>query len=223
LVKADAERRLTAAVSLSPIANATRFRVCVARLDCEVARLDCDEIAIGTVIFFREGALMATDDAMLETMPDIGRVQSFREEKRRKLGPITRLAAALTVGATTAALTTMAFGQADNTNSLTTPNWVPNHSYARNPAYDRPSSEPSYNYDPAFDSRRAYMDQAGRRWDATASSGRPSPAPFEPERVFGYPYADSSTPPSYARRGSTGVAQDSNPDDYATGIYNPKP
>ena len=161
---------------------------------------------------------------------------------------IPKLVAAITVGATAAALTTATFGQADNTNSLTTPSWVPNYSYAPNYAYDRsytyvprrytygprrytyapsypyPSytHDPKYAYDPYHSSRRAYMDQAGRRWDAMASIGQ-GPTPYERERMFGYPYAEWSTPPNYSRRGSTGVSQDSNPDDYATGIYNPKP
>jgi hypothetical protein len=149
---------------------------------------------------------------------------------------IIRLAAAITVGAMTAALATSTFGQADNTNSLTAPSWVPNRSYEPNYAYDRsypyapsrtstyapyPSSEPRYSYDPHDDSRRADMDQAGRRGDTMARI-EPGPTPYERERMFGDPYADGSTPPNDARRGNTGVSQDSNPDDYATGIYNPK-
>jgi len=143
------------------------------------------------------------------------------------MNTIPKLATVIAAGVMTTVLATTAFGQADNTNSLTTPRWVPNYSYAPDYSYRYSYSYPNYAYVPryrydSYDSaRRAYMEQAGRRWDAMASIGQ-GPTPYERERAFGYPYADWSTPPNYPRRGSVGVSQDSNPDDYATGIYNPK-
>jgi hypothetical protein len=64
------------------------------------------------------------------------------------------------------------------------------------------------------------MEEAGRRWDAIERDNQ-SLTPYEAERAYGYPYANEW------RRGHPGgipgAAQDSNPNDFATGIYNPKP
>jgi hypothetical protein len=158
-------------------------------------------------------------------------MQSLMEDQG--MNTIPKLKTVIAAGAVTAVLATTAFGQADNTNSRTAPRWVPDYSYAPDysyrysyPNYSYPNyayaPRYNYNYNYSYESaRRAYMDQAGRRWDAMSSIGQ-GPTPYERERAFGYPYADWSTPPNYPRRGSVGVTQDSNPDDYATGIYNPK-
>ena len=159
---------------------------------------------------------------------------------------ILRLAATMSAGAVAALLTVPAFGQADNTNSLTAPNWIGD--VRRDPYYDSRQaypypydSRPAYTY--PYDSRQAYMEEAGRRWDAITYGQRPRTADIDRRYGYGYgygyghpyasgyPYASDWRAPRYyspePRRpylGGPGVAvgRDSNPDDYATGIYNPK-
>ena len=119
-----------------------------------------------------------------------------------------RLSAAICAGAMAMGLPGVAFGQADNTNSLIAP--APAPSYSQRDQYSYSQSD-RYNV-----SRQAYMEEAGRRWDAAAGIGQSLPT-YESERLYGRPYASDAF-------GSPrpGLTQDSNPDEYATGIYNPK-
>jgi hypothetical protein len=80
-------------------------------------------------------------------------------------------------------------------------------------------------YDP-YVSRRMYMEDAGRRWDAMTQYGRDL-TPYEADRYFGHPRYPSNY---YSWEGrwdpwsnrSLASTRDSNPTDYATGIYNPR-
>jgi hypothetical protein len=118
---------------------------------------------------------------------------------------ICRLAAALSAGAIAVALSSFAFGQADNSNSLIAP---------------APDS---------YVSLQPYVGD-GRHPDAFAGNRR-GLTPYEAERAYGVPYATDgreawidAESPSHLHFGGPGIAvgRDSNPDDYATGIYNPK-
>ena len=93
--------------------------------------------------------------------------------------------------------------------------WVPYHSYESHYSY-----APDGAYREYFSSRQAYMEEAGRRWDAIERDSQ-TLTPYEAERAYGHPYASDRR--GYPGGGSPGVAQDSNPNDFATGIYNPKP
>ena len=72
-------------------------------------------------------------------------------------------------------------------------------------------------------SRRIYMEQAGRRWDAMVQSGRPL-TPYEADRLYGHANPATQGYPYYHPWPSLpagSLPQDSNPNDHATGIYNP--
>ena len=128
---------------------------------------------------------------------------------------IHKLSAALSAGAMAIGLAGAVFAQSDNTNSLIAP--------ASPPSY--PSSEP-YGV-----SRQAYMEEAGRQWDAMARR-REVPPPYVGGPLYGDPYArdwrdwrvdsgERSYPPF--RGPGIPAGHDSNPNDYEAGIYNPKP
>jgi hypothetical protein len=75
-------------------------------------------------------------------------------------------------------------------------------------------------------SRRAYMEDAGRRWDAMTHHGRDL-SPYEADRYFGHPRYPANVHAWDGRfdpwrNWSISSSRDSNPSDYATGIYNPK-
>jgi hypothetical protein len=125
-----------------------------------------------------------------------------------------RVFATLSAGAMGLGLAASAFGQADNTNSLIAPA----------PTYSQPGQ-----YDA---SRQPYRQEPRRPRDATPEYGR-ALTPYEAERAYGhpypsgYPYANDPADSRYqspARIGGPGlsVGNDSNPNDYETGIYNPK-
>lgn len=130
----------------------------------------------------------------------------------------SRFTATLTAAAMAFGLAGPAFGQADNTNSVIAPATPPGYSQRYQYEY------PRYQYDV---SRQAYIDDAARRWDATHGY-REVPAPYVViERSYVAPYpSDGYYAPdrSRLRIGGPGltVGEDSNPNDYATGIYNPK-
>ena len=132
---------------------------------------------------------------------------------------IFRLSAALSAGAIAIALSSSAFGQADNSNSLIAPAMTP--SYSQRYQYDYSQR---YRYDT---SRQAYIEDAGRQWDAMHGY-REVPPPYVTERPYVEPYGRGTSvysgDGSRLRIGGPGLAvgQDSNPNDYATGIYNPK-
>lgn len=137
--------------------------------------------------------------------------------------PSPRFSAALAVGAMAAALALPALGQADNTNSLTAADWVPD------PAQYTPYSGPySAYYGQYYSSRQAYMEEAGRRWDAEAEIHRSYRSPYAPSTPY-VPYASERDARRYdaqdrrgAYIGGVGIGQDTNPNDYEVGIYNPK-
>jgi hypothetical protein len=140
---------------------------------------------------------------------------------------IRRLSAGLAAGAIAIALSAPAFGQADNTNSVIAPAMTPSYSqrnqydYSRRNQYDYSQR---YQYGP---SRQAYIEDAGHQWDAVHGY-REVPPPYVTERPYVEPYGrDASVysgDGSRLRIGGPGLAvgQDSNPNDYATGVYNPK-
>jgi hypothetical protein len=137
-----------------------------------------------------------------------------------------RLSAALAAAAIAIGVGGHAFGQADNTNSVIAPA-NPNSSQ-RYQDYD--SSRYPYDYAPRhqYDTpRQAYLDDAARRWDALHGYHEVPPA-YVIERPYVEPYPRDGLYPrerSRLRIGGPGLAigEDSNPNDYATGIYNPKP
>ena len=97
------------------------------------------------------------------------------------------------------------------------PNAAPGYRYYDAPRYSYDYS-PRYQYDT---SRQAYLDDAARRWDASHGYREVPPA-YVIEQPYVEPY------PRYRSRlrvGGPGLVagEDSNPNDYATGIYNPKP
>lgn len=134
-----------------------------------------------------------------------------------------------------AAFTGPALGQADNTNSLIAPanppqqpsySWYgPRHAYEPSYVYEPPRYiyeppyvyERRYVYDPNYYYRPDFVDRTERRRAEIAAQGR-YPTPYETDRLYGYPYGYDWNAPR-----EIGPAQDSNPNDMATGIYNPKP
>jgi hypothetical protein len=137
-----------------------------------------------------------------------------------------RFSAALVASGIAIGLATSAFGQADNTNSVIAPAMSPNYSQGYR---DRDNHPQRYRYDhsqhyPYDVSRQAYIDDAARQWDAIHGY-REIPPPYIAERPYAEPYPSDR---SYARNRHAGISgpglpEDSNPDDHATGIYNPKP
>lgn len=96
-----------------------------------------------------------------------------------------------------------AFAQADDTNSIIAPAPVPSDIHA--PGY----ADGAYLYEPRHAEVPPYPLTPRQ---AESLHGNPSP------------YVDrNGTPQSYFNGGSVGARRDSNPDDFATGIYNPKP
>jgi len=135
---------------------------------------------------------------------------------------IRRLSAAFSAGAIAIGLASAAFGQADNTNSLIAPAQVPD--YSQSDLYGA--------------SRQAWQREYPRS----------RLTPYEAERMYGYPYpygyyyphaypygypasVDQGTvlvdpyqrSPRYFGGPGLAAGHDSNPNDYETGIYNPKP
>jgi hypothetical protein len=130
----------------------------------------------------------------------------------------------IAAGMTAAALTGAPVAYADYYVTYTEPQRV----YV----YDGYVYEPApryYVYEPYPNwSRRWYMDEAGRRWDAMTNYGREL-SPYDQDRIYGRPRDPNTTYYvwndgrwTYWGAGRAGVTQDSNPNDYATGIYNPK-
>jgi len=96
-----------------------------------------------------------------------------------------------------------ALAQADNTNSIIAPEPIPND--IRAPGYpDR-----AYLYEP-------------RHADVPPYLVTPNGAETRNENRYRYGHRNG-TPESYFNGGKVGARRDSNPDDFATGIYNPKP
>lgn len=133
----------------------------------------------------------------------------------------SRLSAALAAAAIAIGVGGPALGQADNTNSVIAPANPPGSSQ-RYQYYDSPRY--SYDYSPRYQydtSRQAYIDDAARQWDALHGY-REIPRAYVIEQPYVEPYPRDR---SRLRLGGPGlvVGEDSNPNDYAAGIYNPKP
>jgi len=88
----------------------------------------------------------------------------------------------------------------------------------------------------AYDSYNVWDPRAGRyvpryRYRVVDDSGRSYPVtPQEASRLYGYPYGFDGNPGYLVWDGSRiavrrdgGLTRDSNPDDYSSGHYNPKP
>jgi hypothetical protein len=160
------------------------------------------------------------------------RATARQQERRPAMTTGNRFSATLATGAIAIGVAASAFGQADNTNSVIAPAMPP--SYSQGYRYDYP---PRYHYDHPqryqYDysqryryevSRQAYIDDAARQWDALHGY-REIPPPYIAEKPYAEPYP-SERLYSRDRRvgiGGPGLPEDSNPNDYATGIYNPKP
>ena len=95
--------------------------------------------------------------------------------------------------------------------------------YVYQPGVYPPGYPPrDYASDPNLPSRRIYMEEAGRRWDAAVQSGR-TLTPYEADRLYGHGNPATHGYPSYFTWPNfpSNLPQDSNPNDHATGIYNP--
>ena len=117
----------------------------------------------------------------------------------------------------------------------------------RDPGF--PSAQPRVIYEPYAPSERVYVDRPQYAyesyyvWDPVArqyvphyryrvvdDSGRSYPVTsYEAERLYGYPYGHDGNPGYLAWDGhrigvtpNRGLTRDSNPDDYSSGLYNPK-
>ena len=128
--------------------------------------------------------------------------------------------------AATALFAGAAFAQADNTNCRVVQSGVPVDVYEAGPLY------PGHVYDPRYSVERPStaiptMSIAIPTYIAIRTSRRSAPlTPHQAETVYGYPYPYSNETPSWPPAwgaGKIGAQQDSNPNDFTTGIYNPKP
>jgi hypothetical protein len=146
---------------------------------------------------------------------------------------MAKLKTVIAAGMTAAALTGAPFAQAADYFPYSSGRVVTTYPYApqRVYVYDTYVVDPYYPqdrvyYDPYFASRQWYMEQAGRRYDAMTGYGREL-SPYEADRYFGHPRDPNATyywDGRWNRWGAdrVGATQDSNPSDFATGIYNPK-
>jgi hypothetical protein len=92
--------------------------------------------------------------------------------------------------------------------------------------YAPPTARDTIVHYEANPSRRMYMEDAGRRWDAMNQHGRDL-SPYEADRYYGHPryptnyYTWEGRWDPWSNR-SLASSRDSNPTHFATGIYNPK-
>jgi hypothetical protein len=150
--------------------------------------------------------------------------------------PMRKLTATLAAAVAATVISSAVFAQSGTYSVYITPGtgWIstnptyPLHVteqvYVYQPHVYPPSYPPrDYANDPNFPSRRVYMEEAGRRWDAMVQSGR-TLTPYEADRLYGHPNPTTHGYPYYYTWPSLpagSLPQDSNPNDHATGIYNP--